>query len=156
MVDLEKLRRVAENLRKKRGYWAEFPTADLMGWVLHKGQCVYCDAHLADSHNMTNRLGGTDHLLPKTKYPRLRDDPLNLAPVCGGCNGLKRDWDPNSEDLPQLYDPETGGAIDEKIHALLISRARGRVDKKRKERQVNFPKDDANWADALRQWRTPS
>jgi 5-methylcytosine-specific restriction endonuclease McrA len=156
MPDLDKYRRVAVDLRKKGGYWGEFPIADLMGWMLHQGRCVYCDAHLADGHHVTNRLGGTDHLLPKTKYPELRDDPLNLVPACGGCNGLKRDWDPNTEVLPVLYNPESGEAIDENAHTQLVSRARERVAAKRKERQANFSKDQAKWADALDQWRMPS
>lgn len=157
MPDLEKLRRIATDLRKRGGYWGTFPLGDLMGWLLHKGRCVYCDTPLVEPYHMTNGLGGTDHLLPQADYPELDDDPLNLLPVCVGCNGLKRDWDPNTQVSPQLYHSKTGEPVrDEHTCELLISRAREHVDKRRKERQANFPKDQANWSDALGQWSTPS
>ena len=105
---------------------------------------------------MRNGLGGTDHLLPKRDYPKLENDPLNFVPACVGCNGLKRDWDPNAVS-PQLYDRENESHIkDEETQRMLISRAREHIDKKRKERETDFPEDQANWLEALKQWRTHS
>lgn len=155
-ADLDKHRRFAENLQKKGGYWGLFPTADLIGWLLHEGKCVYCDTPLVDTYHMTNGLGGTDHLLPKIKYPELRDDPLNLVPACAGCNGIKRNWDANEQFSPPLYQQEIGGGIKNKdIHDQLVLKAREEVDKKRRKRQQTFPTDQANWANAIRQLQTP-
>lgn len=40
--------------------------------------CPYCDGDLSPAE--------IDHFLPKSKYPQLSCHPLNLVPVCGGCN----------------------------------------------------------------------
>lgn len=96
MTNLEDLRHIAEGLQAQGGsYWQLFPKLterpDLMGWLLHKGQCVYGDTPLVEVRDMINRLGQTDHLLPKDKYPELQCDLFNLVPVCYACNSLKRE-----------------------------------------------------------------
>ncbi len=57
-------------------------------------RCVYCDSH-------ENVLGGQeamqlDHFQPKSLFPGMEHDPLNLLWVCSRCNRLKwYDWPPS-------------------------------------------------------------
>ncbi|MER5632299.1 HNH endonuclease [Streptomyces nitrosporeus] len=44
-----------------------------------------------------------DHHLPKTLYPSLAVNPINLIPACGDCNKLKLDIAPNSSDEETLH-----------------------------------------------------
>jgi 5-methylcytosine-specific restriction endonuclease McrA len=160
MPELNKLRAIAKDLQDKKGtYWRMFPNLkerpDLIGWLLHEGQCVYCGTDLVEVYHMTMRLGETDHLLPKdkNKYPELEGDVLNLVPACHGCNGLKLNWDPNT-DGPHLYIRENESQIrDENIQRELISRATKYIDGERQKRRVVFRLDQANWLEALRQSR---
>jgi hypothetical protein len=159
MIDQQKLRRIAEELGKKgrlktgRRYWKEFPVPHLMGWLLHKGHCPYCGENLLDSKSMQNAIGGTDHLLPRCDYPELENDPLNFVPVCAGCNGLKRHWDPNTCG-PILYNRGQEDHIrDEEVQSALIERAKAQIEKRRTERVANFPEDHANWLRALEELR---
>ncbi|MFJ4518444.1 HNH endonuclease [Streptomyces sp. NPDC088816] len=44
-----------------------------------------------------------DHHLPKTLYPALAVDPLNLVPSCADCNKLKLDVTPRSSEEETLH-----------------------------------------------------
>ncbi|WP_129856382.1 HNH endonuclease [Streptomyces albidoflavus] len=44
-----------------------------------------------------------DHHLPKTLYPALVVDPLNLVPACADCNKLKRDVAPHSSEEETIH-----------------------------------------------------
>lgn len=44
---------------------------------LSKGRCAFC--HIAKATTL-------DHSFPKSRYPRLAVDPLNLVPACRDCN----------------------------------------------------------------------
>ncbi len=157
MSDMDKLRRIAEDLGKKgQRYWPAFPTPDLMGWLLHEGQCVYCGTNLIEIRSVTNALGTTDHLLPKGTYPELENAPLNLVPCCTGCNGIKRNWDPNSVS-PPLYDRNTDDGIkNEKTQREFIERAKKYVETKRTEREGEFPADRAFWLEAVQKLKKSS
>ena len=165
MPEFDKLHRLAKQLKDKKGtYWPPMPLPDIMGWLLRGGQCVYCDTPLVEIHKMINRLGETDHLLPKGKYKKLlvkakyenlTSDPRNLVPACSGCNSLKRHYDPNT-DGPELYNPENESHISEDIQEQLITRARKHVNGERQTRHATFQQDQANWFEALKQWRTHS
>jgi len=158
MPDLNKLRAIAKDLQDKKGtYWRMFPAIkerpDLLSWLLHEGECVYCGTDLVEVRHMVNRMGETDHLLPKDKYLELVGDVLNLVPACHGCNGLKLNWDPNA-DGPRLYVRENEAHVrDENIQIELISRARKYIDEERRKRRPIFQQDQANWLEALRQSR---
>ncbi|HML15366.1 MAG TPA: hypothetical protein VK419_00005, partial [Bryobacteraceae bacterium] len=61
-----------------------------MGWLDHKGKCVYCGVELADAEHMIGGLATTDHLLPAARYeeldftrgPEREDRYLNAVPAC--------------------------------------------------------------------------
>jgi len=56
------------------------------------GRCVYCDAHeneLGGQENMT-----LDHFKPKSSFPQLTHEPLNLLWACHTCNRLKDNYWP--------------------------------------------------------------
>lgn len=145
----DKLRGVAQELRAKGGYWATFNVNDLMEWLEHEGTCTYCSASIVDEYHVTNRLGTWDHLLPKAKYLEIENHPLNRVPCCMACNCLKSSWDPNSQVLPRLYEPENGRDINTEIQQQLITRSKQYVEKKRAERNANFPSEHANWLAAM-------
>jgi hypothetical protein len=58
---------IAKELKNKNGhYWRTFEHIEaLMGWLHHRGRCVYCGIELADATHMIGGLATTDHLLPK-------------------------------------------------------------------------------------------
>ncbi len=60
-------------------------------------QCVYCSIH-------ESQFGGIDHyhidhFRPKSKFPKLKDDILNLFYACPICNRFKGDDWPSDPDL---------------------------------------------------------
>lgn len=44
-----------------------------------------------------------DHYLPKTQYPLLSTNPLNLVPCCSDCNGLKDNTYPKSREQEFIH-----------------------------------------------------
>lgn len=95
------LRRVAINLkdRSEHGdgshYWYKFSnTNHLMGWLLKKGRCVYCNADLVRDGYIRDGRATTDHLVPYCLCRELDRDYLNAVPACGICNSLKWNMDP--------------------------------------------------------------
>lgn len=62
-------------------------------WLSHQCKCGYCGENLiADTGRIFN--AELDHLLPKTKYPELKEVEHNWVLACRLCNQLKRDFDP--------------------------------------------------------------
>ncbi|HDR2687660.1 HNH endonuclease [Enterobacter ludwigii] len=53
-----------------------------------------------------------DHYLPKSKYPKLVVNPLNLIPCCMECNHIKREHHPTNNE-EQVLNPYFDGVIDE-------------------------------------------
>jgi hypothetical protein len=89
---------VADNLRNvnRPGFWWRFGNSEpLVGWLLQRGKCVYCDTDLIEAGYIRNGLAGTDHLLPKKTYPHLKRCSLNMLPACNACNCIKRHMDPS-------------------------------------------------------------
>ncbi|NEA65316.1 hypothetical protein [Streptomyces sp. SID12488] len=70
------------------------------------GRFIYDDLILAATHGRCPLCGQRavstlDHHLPKTLYPALAVDPLNLIPACSDCNKLKSNAAPTcAEDEP--------------------------------------------------------
>ena len=61
------------------------------------GRCVYCDIHENENGGKANM--HIDHFRPKEKFPRLRNNPINLHWSCAECNNLKSDhWPAESYD----------------------------------------------------------
>lgn len=126
-----------------------------MGWILHRGRCVYCGQNLVDASMMVSRLGHVDHLLPKGAYPEVDFQArpvkagvyLNAVPACHGCNLIKRDWDPNTKGGDPLYSVETGMTV--KIQAKLIDRARKHIKEKRDDRTPRFQVEVECWEEVV-------
>lgn len=158
------LHRIAQSLRAKGGYWGMFTTVEaLMGW-LHAGErCVYCGLTLVEARRMIDGSATADHLLPKNKYPELDfanrtltfRDPLNAVPACGGCNTVKRSWDPNTMAVgrPQLYHSGKHTRLTCEMQEEFIRRATTFINGRREERHVSSEQDCMNWSEALEEVR---
>ena len=59
-------------------------------------KCIYCCA--CDSMRGTAAFA-VEHYLPKTDFPNLTTDYLNLFYCCNTCNSFKGDWYPSPADL---------------------------------------------------------
>ena len=54
-------RRIANRLRAPGYYWSARARIEaLMGWLHHRGHCVYCGVQLVDASHMIGGLAGTD------------------------------------------------------------------------------------------------
>jgi 5-methylcytosine-specific restriction endonuclease McrA len=148
-VNLEQAQRIANELKKKRGYWNSFGWA-LTGWILHEGRCVYCDADLSDPRKLPARLSGHgDHLLPKNEYPELVREELNMVPSCATCNLQKREYDP-SEGVHLTKDD----LMYEAKRQELIAKARNFILKNNPVKKESFTDGDfADWQEAMRKWK---
>ena len=96
--DEEELCRIARGLRKRNEpeFWWKFSNlAHLVGWLRHRGRCVYCDTDLVEGQYIRHGWATTDHLLPKSVYPELDKCSLNTVPACSACNSLKGGVDPS-------------------------------------------------------------
>ena len=70
-----------------------------------------------------NRVACTDHLLPKGKYPQLRDTSMmNAVAAFPNCNGAKHAWDPNHDGT--IY---TGGDLTYDMRLGRIERVREHI-----------------------------
>ncbi len=151
LVDLEKARNFAIELNKKGGYWGgRWGVYQLVGWVLHRGVCVYCGTNLIDPRYIgPGALVATDHLLPKgpKHYPDLEAEELNQVPSCSTCNSLKGSFDP-SEGIRLTRDDLMVKATRYK----LILRATDHIHKNKAVRIDQFELDLANWNEAMRKW----
>lgn len=153
MVDIETLFQIAETLRKD-DFFHEFKVEAIVGLLLTKGLCAYCDDDLFATWAAVAGGVHTDHLLPESKYKHhehLLSDPLNLVPSCWLCNSpaLKGDWDPNTEIAPQVYRPESKQPLSEEQHNVLVKRAREYVAQKRAEKEREFRRTFEHWRAAL-------
>jgi 5-methylcytosine-specific restriction endonuclease McrA len=162
-----KINEKVRELRRTGGFWGEMGRARdedrtetaFMGWIHCKGLCVYCGDNLIDCDLMVHGLVSTDHLLPSCKYPELDftkvgTDPLNAVTACWGCNGLKRNWDPNTDhkkDAPDNLDSEEAlyrvpdRPLTLETQKILIARAKGYIEKKRASKRLNNAQDLENW-----------
>ena len=56
--------------------------------------CPCCDSVFTDSANANEKGYTLEHYFPKSLYPSICLHPLNLIPMCSGCNSRKGDIDP--------------------------------------------------------------
>lgn len=144
MTDLDRVEKAAEKLRKKGGYWRNFHTGHLMGWMLCKGQCAYCGEPLVARRMETGEetiefaSATTDHLLPQASYPERGEEALNAVLACSDCNSKKGNWDPGN--IWELTMKTRDGLIDS---------ARTEIQKRKTSRQNTMPEDVADWRAAL-------
>lgn len=82
-VDVETAKRVSRayesKLVSKKG--DARPFYDALRIAAKDGKCPNCMARDASA---------LDHYLPREKYPAMAMQPTNLAPICTGCNTIKR------------------------------------------------------------------
>jgi 5-methylcytosine-specific restriction endonuclease McrA len=110
--DEAELRKVARTLKRRSsqnsaegkgsGYWASFSnTNHLMGWLLHRGKCAYCESDLdliAEGY-IRDKRAHSDHLIPSSLCPKGNRDYLNIVPACDVCNSIKWYMDPREDAL---------------------------------------------------------
>src|SRR5579859_5355697 len=79
----------------------------------------------------------SDHLLPKSKYPQLADDPTNRVLSCKACNTLKGDWDPSAGE--QIGD-SSRGILSAEERSTFIAKTRKWLEqlKERNEKQFKL------------------
>lgn len=56
--------------------------------------CPCCDNAFTDSATANEQGYTLEHYFPKSLYPSICLHPLNLVPMCSGCNARKKDIDP--------------------------------------------------------------
>lgn len=111
--------------------WRRGASRHVRMWVRHEYKCGYCGENLLTDlpRMMSSQL---DHLLPKRKYPYLRDVEGVLA--CFRCNQLKRNFDP-WKSLTSPVDSPTPENIASYRHAL-IEISRNHLEPLRDEQQT--------------------
>jgi hypothetical protein len=121
MLCSDKLLQLATRLQTDERYFRGWNTAALQGFLRHDGRCVYCGEDLFGDFSVVSC---GDHLLPKSIYPHLSQNPANLVPSCGECNQLKRDYDPSEGvDVTDL----------DAARPKLIENAKAEIERKRAE-----------------------
>jgi hypothetical protein len=96
--DEGQLRRIALRLKRRNesGIWSRFGnTHHLVGWLRHRGVCVYCGKDLIEQEYIRHGWATTDHLLPQSSYGTFDRCSLNTLPACSACNCLKGGFDPS-------------------------------------------------------------
>lgn len=150
--DWGKLRRIAVELRGKGrgwrlGFWKSFGGEQgigaLIGWLYHRGKCVYCGVDLVREGQMVGGAGTTDHLIPRGKSKIGFTSPFNAVPACACCNSIKGLLD---RELKRSDYPD---ALNQVQHDRLISRARDFVAERRRFADSLFEKDKSAWDKAL-------
>lgn len=107
-----------------------FPRGYATAFVESRGFCVYCGEDVLST--LARYCAGTaDHLLPRSKYPALSDDPRNFVMACYICNSRKQSLD------VLLRDEDPNNMLDNHKE-VLIERARQQV----------FPR----WMKEVRKW----
>ena len=77
----EKLRGIAIALRKRSAYFKEgWDSNMLQAFIRDGGRCVYCGKELLKEFGPSCNACG-DHLLPRSKYPRLAKNVKNCVPL---------------------------------------------------------------------------
>lgn len=65
--------------------------------------CPCCDQTFTDSPGSNEEGYTLDHFFPKSLYPSICLHPLNLVPMCSGCNNRKGEIDPlNPTSIPAI------------------------------------------------------
>lgn len=69
--------------------WGQYREDDIKKVVKEEtgGKCVYCETYVTHQYP-----GDIEHIIPKSKYPRLTFIWSNLTFVCYWCNNHKRDY----------------------------------------------------------------
>ena len=58
---------------------------------LQSGKCAYCKIEMDLSKTNADNAPTKDHILPKSKYPKLKRDKNNMVCACLKCNQEKGD-----------------------------------------------------------------
>ena len=75
---------VIQTLIDDLGFWPSWA----IPLVEANGRCVYCDEDLLSSRGAYAG-AATDHLFPKSRYPKLEDNRRNWVLSCAACNSIK-------------------------------------------------------------------
>lgn len=119
------------------------PSWHLEIWLRDNCHCVYCGCDLLQNRDITYSFYCYDHVLPKNKYPLLRDSIWNKVLACHSCNSWKgKTFDPAGEEIPPTEEYRDG----------LIERARRHVERKRATAAESFTKAAALIQDVLRDY----
>ena len=93
-----------------------------VAYVQAGGRCEYCGTDL-----LMNRQGYAsaelDHLLPRSQFPELSSDLVNLVLCCRTCNGVKGNWS-------DFQESEAGKKSLKDNRRELIAQAREHISKK--------------------------
>jgi hypothetical protein len=86
-------------------------------------RCVYCGVDLLKDGDFSDGdifkyFSHFDHLLPKSKYPELKDEKSNMVLSCVPCNRRKRNRDPNKD--VNTYILGSGRALEDEERQMFI------------------------------------
>ena len=99
--------------------------------------CEYCRRDILELFEYF-RFSETDHLLPKSKYPKLKEVESNHVLSCQTCNILKRNWDPNKNTDGSLLVAADAERLTDEERKELITRAKRYVDQVRQAKEAEF------------------
>ena len=99
-------------------------------WLQSNFHCEYCGVDLLSNLPVLDG-ADSDHLLPKAKYPHLRNVLSNYVMTCASCHKLKGKFDPAQDDTQF----QTCTNLTETDRNELINRVRERVKDRRQTRE---------------------
>jgi hypothetical protein len=144
MCSFEELNAIAKHLIRDEPFFARHNILCLQAFIRDGGRCRYCDRDLFESYDTAS---ATDHLLPRSRYPALEWDPLNLVASCSECNHTKSDWNPaGNEDYTDLT---------EDLRERLIAAASAYIKERKKTPDFRsmFPRARTRFQEAVAQHR---
>jgi hypothetical protein len=101
-------REIARALRKQSLYFSDGWNSNMLqAFIRDGGCCVYCGTKLLKEFGPSCEACG-DHLLPKSKYPKLAENVNNCVPACADCNRTKHDYDPSGRRGMKITITESG------------------------------------------------
>ena len=95
----------------------------LQAFIREEGRCVYCGKELWKVYGIASC---GDHLLPRSMYPDLEQNPDNLVPACAECNSIKGAYDPSDKKGMER-------AITEEVRLEFIRKCKAEIDRKTQE-----------------------
>ncbi len=145
MSSAEELQRIAMALRKHSRYFKGWNINGLQAFIRDGGCCVYCGKPLLEKYGVAS---AADHLLPKSEYPELAEEPTNLVPACADCNHLKHYYDPSDGKGKEFV-------ITDEVRLNLIVKAKEDLDRKKEagDWEKEFQTATLRFREAVAQYR---
>lgn len=142
----DRLREIARALIKQSPYFSGgWASHMLQAFIRDAGRCVYCGKDLLKEFGQACEACG-DHLLPRSRYPKLAQNVNNCVPACADCNRVKHSYDPSKGRGMKIV-------LTESVRRDLIRKSREVIKRKRKESRRFFRGGQVAFRRAVTQYR---